>query len=171
MINVNRKNQTKSLQIMCSLWNSKSKQLFHGYIKSLIVGYSRLSVPFSSWKAYGELVSKVRTSWSRGGWGVEKFVKEKFAEPQKGIKKICTRNIVKNKLQHISVCRCDHTIYTVWIGLKYIQNVKNRIFDHNCSSSHQWKAHLVIDTFIKLYELLLKNRKWIWNQMMVVFTP
>ena len=42
-----------------------------------------------------------------GGWGggVKEFVKIKFAEPQKGVKEICTRNIVEKKFakQNISL--------------------------------------------------------------------
>ena len=51
-----------------------------------------------------------------GGGRVEEFVKKKkkkTAEPQKGIKKICTCNIVKKKLQSKTSKLCDRTTYTV----------------------------------------------------------
>ena len=45
--------------------------------------------------------------------GVEGFVNNNIAEPKKGIKKICTRNIVKNTFSKQNIKRCDRTIYTV----------------------------------------------------------
>ena len=52
-----------------------------------------------------------------GGGGGGRICKKKFAEPQKGIKKICTPNFVKKKMYKAKL---------------------------TCSSSHLWKAHLVI---------------------------